>query len=84
VKFVLPIALLAALVAGGCASGSNGSAPKYLLLYPGSTAQTDFGGRCVEIENLSKGMVYLPMNSAAVFDTALDAFPGILSVKKCD
>jgi len=58
VKLLLPVMLLAVFSATSYAADKSVSG-YYLLLYPSSTIETDLGGDCVRVRNMSHGLVYL-------------------------
>ncbi|WP_423415861.1 hypothetical protein RLW55_05945 [Hyphomicrobium sp. B1] len=81
-KPILPLVLIAALAATAHAAVKTASG-HYLLLHPAATIETDLGGTCVRVSNVSSGLVYLPISSAEIFNTALEAFPGVLKIEDC-
>jgi hypothetical protein len=64
-------------------TGAKTAIAHYILIYPGSTLETDFGGRCVRIDNGSAGNVYLVATSADEFEKSLNAFQHVLKVEDC-
>jgi hypothetical protein len=52
-----------------------------LLLYPKTTLETDAGGSCVRLTNLSGGLVYVPLTEPIA--QAAEALPRILENKEC-
>lgn len=61
---------------------SNPRAPHYFLLHPGASVETDAGGGCTRLRNLSNGLVYVPLTEEPLKDVA-KAFPGVLEIKDC-
>lgn len=67
---------------GACAgAGAPSSLTPYVLLYPQSVIEVDMGGRCARLDNLSGGLVYVPL--AETPSQVAKAFPGLLDVKDC-
>ena len=81
VKLVLPLVLIAALAATAHAAVKS-TAGNYLLLHPAATIETDLGGKCARLTNLSDGLVYVPLTEEPLAEVA-KAFPHVLEVKDC-
>lgn len=81
-KSLLPALLLVALSATSYAAVKVASG-HYLLLHPSATIETDFGGRCERIHNVSDGIIYLPVVAAEDFNTALRSLRDQLHVDEC-
>lgn len=59
-KYLLPALLIGASTAYAGATATF-APPSFLLLYPKATLETDAGGRCTRLSNLSEGLVYVPL-----------------------
>ncbi|MBS0234516.1 MAG: hypothetical protein JSR99_13635 [Proteobacteria bacterium] len=70
------------LSATGYAAVKNASG-HYLLLGPSLTIETDLSGRCVRVENLSGGDVYLVINPPNGLEASARAFGNLLKVESC-
>lgn len=81
-KTLLPLFLLVALAATSQA-GAKTDSSHYVLLDPSATIETDFGGRCERIHNISDGIVYLPVVTGKDFNAALRALGPQLHVEDC-
>jgi hypothetical protein len=81
-KTLLPVFLLVAFAATSQA-GAKTVSSQFLLLYPSATIETDFGGRCERIHNISDGIVYLPLLTGKDFNAALRALGPQLHVEDC-
>jgi hypothetical protein len=55
--------------------------PSFLLLHPKATLETDAGGGCSRLTNLTEGLVYIPLTEPLA--ELAKAFPGILDVHDC-
>jgi hypothetical protein len=53
-----------------------------LLLHPKATLETDAGGRCTRLTNLSEGLVFVPLTDEPLTEVA-KAYPHALEVKDC-
>lgn len=81
-KSLLPALLLVALSATSYAA-VKATSGHYLLLHPSSTIETDFGGHCARIRNISDGVVYLPVLATEDFKAALRALGPQLHIDEC-
>lgn len=82
-KFILPAMLIGASTAyAGVKMTFSAPPPRYLLLYPKATLETDLGGSCARLTNLSEGLVYVPLTNEPLTEVA-KAFPHVLEVKDC-
>lgn len=63
-------------------AASSPIAPHYLLLYPRSTIETDAGGRCVRLTNVSESLVYLALTEIPLAD-AVKAYPYDIKAQDC-
>lgn len=79
-KYLLPAMLIGASTA--YAGVESTFTPPYLLLHPKATLETDAGGRCMRLTNLSDGLVSVPLTDEPLADVA-KAFPRVLEVKDC-
>lgn len=79
-KFLLPALLIGASTAYAGVESTFTSA-NYLLLYPKAALETDAGGHCARLTNLSEGLVYVPLIEP--IDAAAKTYPGILRVEDC-
>jgi hypothetical protein len=75
------ILLMAALMPlAACAGNADGP---MLLLYPHSTMETDFGGSCARVANISDALVYVPMVDRATWQGFIAAYRPELRVTPC-
>jgi hypothetical protein len=81
VKFLLPALLIGASTAYAGVK-TTFTLPHYLLLYPKATLETDAGGHCTRLINLSDGIVYVPLTDEPPTEVA-KALPGLLIVQDC-
>lgn len=81
-KLVLAVMLLTLCGATADAAVKEGSA-NYLLLYPSSTIETDFGGRCVKVTNVGASVLYLPTRSVGGWFDSLKALKTEVKVSEC-
>lgn len=81
-KIVRAVMLLA--LSGATAHAAVKANPfDYLLLYPSSTIETDFGGDCVVVTNVGNAVVYLPTASVADWQDALKTMKTEVKVSEC-
>lgn len=80
-KFILPALLIGASTAYAGVEMTFSAPPAIFLLYPKATLETDAGGSCVRLTNLSGGLVYVPLTEPIA--QAAEALPRILEIKKC-
>lgn len=79
-KFLLPALLICAPIAH--ADGTDTfDPPHFLLLHPKATIETDAGGGCARLSNLSEGLVYVPLTEP--LDLVAKAYRGILKIHNC-
>ena len=80
-KFILPALLIGSSTAYAVVESTFSPPPRYLLRYPKTTLETDAGGSCVRLTNLSGGLVYVPLTEPIA--QAAEALPRILENKEC-
>ena len=81
-KALLLVPLLVAAIATAQAGVKTTSA-HYLLREPASTIETDFGGDCVRLTNVSDGLVYLLLTSASDWRKSLRTASQHLKLTRC-
>jgi len=59
----------------------NPGAPHYLLLHPSASVETDAGGKCTRLTNLSNELVYVPLTEPIA--QVAKTLPDILEIKGC-